>query len=142
MRKNNNGIIWTTEADEELKKLVEENPGVSYTKIAKIMTDRFGVTFTKGSCIGRGRRLGIRARKNMVQPRLKKEVMAAITPVVKKRIPGMKLTIYELRDGDCRFPLWPVEKRGGFYCGGPAVNNGSWCKVHRAKVFGNASYRP
>ena len=141
MQENNKGVVWTNEMKETLRKLVEDNAGTSYDKIAKIMTKRFGVKFTKGSCIGKGRRLGLAPRKEAA-PREKKEKTVEIKPVIKPRIPGMKLTIDELQSGDCRYPLWAMEERGGFYCGDPAIEGTSWCKEHRIKVYGSASYRP
>lgn len=128
-------IEWTKEMNEMLVSLIEEED-MTYTQAAREMTAAFGLNFTKGSVIGRGRKLGI-------PPRLAREEAAiAETPPVIPDLPlpkeGDPVTIYQLREGMCKWPLGhPLAKPPFMYCG-VAVNQlgGSWCPDHRKIVYG------
>ena len=50
------GIEWTTEMLEMLEAQLGLEEAPTYRVVAERMTEAFGVTFTKNSCIGRARR--------------------------------------------------------------------------------------
>ena len=135
-------LSWNTEMEQMLVKIAEEDPTISYRDIAKKMTAMYGMTFTKNSLIGKGRRLGIPPRLSDTTPkRLKKkstdDIIALLSgvPVPKK---GEPVTIYQLRDGMCKWPSGkPFDRPPFMYCGNDTGHvGGSWCPVHRKVVFG------
>ena len=63
MRENNRGAVWTPQAQKRLIELMASDQELTYRKAAEIMTAEFGITFTKNSCIGKGRKLNIPPRK-------------------------------------------------------------------------------
>ena len=133
-------VVWTAHMVQTLEKLVLEN--VPYIEIAKLMTAKFGVPFTKSSCIGKGQRLGL-------PPRI--STMASGNGPIMPRLPRVKrgdpVTMEQLSYGRCKWPLGKVTDRPPYlYCGKPAASEGgSWCSEHSKKVFtksiyGSASY--
>ena len=60
-----------------------------------------------------------------------------IAPVDVAVSPFPPKEILDLRDGDCRYPLWRIspEDRERFYCAAPVVEGCSWCATHRKVVF-------
>jgi hypothetical protein len=120
MRTNNNGIVWTVKMIERFQQLCDVVPALSYRKIAKIMSEEFGGTFTKNSCIGKARRLSLPQREPAV--------------------PSPGLTIYELRDRNCKWPLGPNHLHPPyFYCGKLTVLGHSYCRAHMNKAHGRSS---
>jgi hypothetical protein len=117
-----------------LIKLVEDK-NLSYEDIAKLMTAEFGMPFTKNSCIGKGRRIGLAVRAP------KAFHMGPIQPQLLVRKKGEPVTIEQLRYGDCRWPLGNTADRPPYmYCGKPAASPGcSWCREHAKKVFSRTS---
>lgn len=53
---------WTPQIQERLIELMASDPNLTYKQAAARMTAEFGMQFTKNSCIGKGRRLGIPPR--------------------------------------------------------------------------------
>src|SRR4249920_3488844 len=106
------GIIWTTEMKTMLMDLVNDEQNIGYVKIAEHMTKCFDLTFTKNSCIGMARRLklGPRPVKMRVKTMTKfpQRIDAPIAPKLEPRKKGFALTIYQLREGDCKFVLEKV----------------------------------
>jgi hypothetical protein len=132
-------IEWTAEMNELLINLIEEE-GLTYAQAAVKMTETFEVEFTKNSLVGRGRKLGIpprSARTEMVMM----EAPPLIIPDEPPHIEGEPVTIYQLRNGMCKWPLRePLGARRND-CG-CRVNDvgGSWCSEHRKIVYGKATY--
>jgi hypothetical protein len=54
---------WTVQAQRRLVELMASDQDLTYKQAAAIMTAEFDFKFTKNSCIGKGRRLGIPPRK-------------------------------------------------------------------------------
>lgn len=115
-------VVWTAEMIEELKNIVV-GEGKSYGTAAQLMTKKFSGSFTKNSCIGKGRSLGFPLR---LAPRKKDE------PV----------TIYDLRDGLCKWPFGKITDRPPYiYCGEPTGDIGcSWCPTHREQVYSKSTF--
>jgi hypothetical protein len=113
MRTNNNGIIWTVKMIERFKQLCED-PNLTYQKIANTMSKEFGGRFTKNSCIGKARRL---------------KLAAPLTS------PSPDLTIYQLRNRHCKWPLGPTMQQPPYaYCGKLTVLGCSYCRAHMARA--------
>jgi hypothetical protein len=105
-------VIWNKQMDDVLLNLLNKE-GMTYKKVAELLSIAFGVKFTKNSCIGRAKRL---------------------------RMPP--ITILELREGVCHWPLAKVEDYPPYiYCGKPTVDLGcSWCQAHADEAFGKTTY--
>lgn len=145
MQRNDHGVVWNKEASDKLLELVTDERNIGYVEIAKQMTAIFNVTFTKNSCIGKARRLRLPSRPpKPLRPRLhvmKKKVDAPIPVIEPLRKKGHYLTIHQLREGDCKWPMGRTEHRPPyFYCGQPALLGCSWCKVHFKKAHDKATY--
>ena len=105
-------------------------------EIAQKLSFEFEVEITRNAVIGRCRRLGLAARPSpLPQKKLCKPVRvdAPIAPVEAERLAeDNALTIYQLREGDCKFVLNDLMARPPFlFCGKAAVREGSpWCLEH------------
>ena len=77
-------IEWTREMINFLANTVEESDEISYTNIAKTMSEQFHAEFTKNSLIGKARRLGLPMRTPAVtrKPRQRVHVAAPIPPKI------------------------------------------------------------
>ena len=135
------GAPWTARMIERLQELLEDPRQLSYKGIAAAMTKEFGTELTKNACIGKARRLGVAMRDKTPReaigprPKLKKIKVDAPIPPAMDRLPDLRLrtgiTIYQLREGDCRWPLGPATARPPFqYCGAEAVFGEPYCDTH------------
>ena len=152
MRNNKlHGVVWTSQMIYRFRQLVADK-NLSYQEIAAKMSKEFDVVLSKNACIGKGRRLGVEARvpgiirskKAAVIPKRKYvRVDAPILPkAVIPRDPDKGLTIYELREGDCKWVLDKMEAYPPFmFCGMPAIVNCSWCKKHRQIAYSTVRER-
>jgi hypothetical protein len=121
------------------------------SEIAQKLSAEFKVEITKNSVIGRSHRLGLELRDNVPFERRKATPMpkrshtkvdAPIAAVLEPRCEDAGISIYQLREGDCHWPLGEVEDRPPFtYCGAPAEIGRSYCWDHfnrahvRSKVW-------
>ena len=140
---------WTVGMLTRLREL--HAAGMTFGQIARALNAEFGTAVTRNACVGKGRRLQLPARKapemisaeerqravfaaKIARRRAKAERRIAPPPPTyvplpdPPRPPPDALTIYDLRHGDCR---WPVhgEKTEMLYCGRPKVR-GSYCFRH------------
>jgi len=130
---------------------LQADSALGFTGIARIMSGEFRVRLTKSACIGKAHRLGlplrisIAVRNAMPKPRKSRArqrpaepiaVAPKINPGWTVELPrlaaGNRLTIFELRDGVCRFPYG--ERAPYTYCGRPAPHT-SWCPHHEHVVY-------
>jgi hypothetical protein len=134
-------IEWTEAMFEMLINLANDEENFTYDVIAVKMSDTFGVNFTKGSVIGKGRRLGIPQRPpKLRKPRKARTLeMGPIPPRIPRAKKGEQVTIYQLREGMCK---WPFGSDPPYlYCGCPVKNaGGSWCPEHRKIVHGKVIF--
>jgi hypothetical protein len=134
---------------------------ISFTDIAERMTQRFGVPFTKNACIGKAFRLRLRKSRRVKSGRKKKAeqiqaraealatpvpieavpeaettpVAAPIQPLLRRRIKGQPIDIYQLRYIDCRWPLGPPLAKPPFmYCGCPTEPGKVYCPAHHERA--------
>jgi hypothetical protein len=127
---------------------------LSMSRIAARLNDEFGTRITSNAVIGRCRRIGLpqrppwppksnkvakpRKRKHRPRKRLVVELMPIEPPETPPAAPGVaqrrRVTIYQLNDRNCHWPLGPVDDRPPyFFCGKPAVREGCpWCAEHYA----------
>jgi GcrA cell cycle regulator len=146
MSLNSKGVEWTAQMIKRFRELVDDK-NLSYRTIASTMTTEFNVVFTKNACIGKGRRLGVDVRvagfnkSKKRKPVVKRKyirVDAPIAPVipVPARDPEAGITIYELREGDCKWPLGKTQDYPPYmFCGYPAIFGCPWCKKHRKIAY-------
>lgn len=151
---------WTEKRVERLKLLHKE--GFSATVIAK----KLGPDFTKGMVAGKIHRLGLTvtlAKKARAIPEatplsrqraLKRNSAQLFAPsaapatiIVPRAVPrtptppvGVAVSngirIYDLRAGDCRWPLGD-DRPAKFFCGAPVVPSKSWCEHHYGLAYGH-----
>jgi hypothetical protein len=133
--------------------LYRQKPELPFPIIAARMSETFGVTLTTNACIGKAHRLGLPQRGNRGAPRkpythakkekvkmIKVRVDAPVPPPAPPERPEWAaggLTIYETREGDCKWPLGPTLARPPFvYCGEPSLLGRPYCKTHTDKATG------
>jgi hypothetical protein len=140
----NTGNIWTTDMIVRFTELHRQKPELMFCEIAAAMSADFNLELTKNACIGKARRLGLPSREGIPRQPVKgrekmirKSVDAPIPPIeIDQPIEAAGLTIYQLRDGDCKWPLAQVEDYPPYlYCGEPTDIGCSWCYEHRERVY-------
>jgi hypothetical protein len=125
---------------------------LSMGEIANRLSDEFGATVTRNAVIGRCRRQGLPKRMALkwskpAPPRKRKKRrprrrlvidLPPILPVEPAPPNGTPLTIYQLNDKNCHWPLGPVDDRPPYlFCGKPAVHEGCpWCGEHYDEAHG------
>jgi GcrA cell cycle regulator len=142
------GNIWTDGMIRAFASLHRDPKQLSFTEIARLLSETFGVELTRNACIGKARRLGLPMRDNTPRPPRQRylkpvkveRVEAPIEPI-EARLPELRLTegltILQLREGDCKWPLGETYARPPFqYCGEPSLLGRSYCVTHMAKATG------
>jgi hypothetical protein len=113
---------------------------LSMQVIAEKLSKEFGVVLTKNSVIGRSHRLRLELRDNVpfvrkkVTPMPKRKyhrVDTPIAPVLEPRCEEIGISIYQLRDDDCHWPLGEMLDYPPFrYCGKASLFGRPYCKGH------------
>lgn len=118
---------------------------LSYSDIAKAMSEELGVKITKNACIGKARRLELPMRKTPQRERKRSKpaepaVLAtprlavwSVSEQPKQRANGY-LTLLELNRTTCRYPFG--EKPPYLYCGKTIREATSYCPHHCGIVYG------
>jgi hypothetical protein len=143
--------VWTDDMIRAFARLHRATPPLSFDQIAAELRAQFNVALTRNACIGKARRLGLPMRDNTPRPIIQSytkprlvQVGAPIAPLEAQR-PLLRedgLTIYQLREGDCKWPLGPQFARPPFmYCGKPSLLGRSYCKGHTEKAAGYSKVR-
>lgn len=128
--------IWTPKAIDILLTLISNDINMSYHQVAEVLTKQFGKKFTKNCCIGKARRMKLPPRP-VKHRKPQHNVDAPIAPLVEKRVQGLALTIYQLREGDCKWPLGEVTDKPPYaYCGRPAPLGYPYCPTHHKIAHG------
>ena len=146
--------VWTPDMLSAFRRLYQQKPELPFPVIAARMSEAFGIALTTNACIGKAHRLGLPQRGLRTGPRkpynpgtkkekvkmIKVRVNAPVPPPVEIERPGWAaggLTIYETREGDCKWPLGPTFARPPFvYCGEPSLLGRPYCKTHMDKAAG------
>lgn len=116
------------------------NAGMSYTDIAADLGVSRGII---SGIVYRGRKAGMTFPKTRApsapkadKPKAKRAPAAKPATLLKIVPPAnwfpVRLTIMQLRDGVCRWPLWDAGDKDKFYCGLPATSGSVYCAHCRA----------
>lgn len=128
---------------------------LSAREIAQKLNAEFGTQLSRNGIIGRAHRLELPIRHGISRPRKprtqkprtqkSRKPVAADAPILPAMAPisrNQPLTIYQLRDGDCRWPLAQVEDYPPFmYCGRPAPIGTPYCAEHCARSYNRPQMR-
>jgi len=113
---------------------------LSMEAIAQKLSKEFAVELTKNAVIGRSHRLRLELRDNVPFTRKKVERKMKPNRRVDAPIPPLEptiksgdetLTIYQLRDGDCHWPLGEMQDLPPFqFCGKESLFGRPYCQSH------------
>ena len=112
---------------------------MTMSEIAKTLSIEFGLELSKNAVIGRSYRLKLELRDNVpftrkqVEKKMRpRRVDAPIPPPEPTVTPADEtLTIYQLAEGDCHWPLGEMTDRPPFrYCGQASLFGRPNCKGH------------
>ena len=117
---------------------------LTMAQIADKLSFEFEVELGRNAIIGRCHRLGLPIRPMVPFPRKKTpqakrirvRLEAPIEPVFAEAMAGQAgLTIYQLREGVCRWPLGEVNDTPPYvYCGEATEYGCPWCSTHFDKA--------
>jgi len=121
--------------------------GHTMRDITEKLNAEFGLALTRNSIIGRTHRIKLPAREAPVREKVKRvyvykprprrltRVDAPIAPdmPLAPRGEGTALTIYQLRSGDCKWPLGDIQDRPPFLFCGRDAGDASYCPEHHAE---------
>ena len=123
---------------------------LSMREISEKLASEFKIELTRNAVIGKARRMGLGDHPEKAKPKAKPQIRRryvrprpAIEPVPPApAVSDQPLTIYQLRDGDCRWPLGPIEMRTIFFCGKACEIDRSWCPEHwdRGRIKAKVSW--
>jgi GcrA cell cycle regulator len=149
---------WAAEHTDLLREYLAK--GMSFSKIAGAINARFNTAYSRSAAIGRARRLGLVSPKRPVdllkrcpkQPsklkmlRMRKareryvSALAPPTPVAERagrvklrcvEIVPRHLSLFDLEDGDCRYPFGGDDDGEAItFCGHPRGLGSSYCIAH------------
>ena len=133
--------IWTPSMVAVFRAL--HQGGGSFVEIAAQMSATFGLEISRNACIGKARRLELPmrhfdgqrvplAKPAKMVPKRPVRVDAPIPPpAAVEPEPEVGVSIYQLGNGVCRWPLGKMEDRPPFrYCGGPTPIEETYCATH------------
>lgn len=145
---------WSEEHSEALKALVTTS-GLSYAQIVIQLNSQCGTTYTRNSCIGRARRMGVIAPGRVRAPR-KPRKPQKYKPRAQKshqryaagrfyeafenpeavelrcvEIVPRNLTLAEISDNECRY----IPGSDHLYCGHPVKSESAYCVPHHHLVW-------
>lgn len=128
-------VVWPESHCLALQSLVGVTSEGSYRDIATTLNRLFpGAHFTRNSCIGKAKRMGlvaanplakirkIRGPRMRVVRRLQAEAFIPAADIV-----PLNLTLIELRPNDCRFPYGDKDF---LFCANPKMAGSSFCPGH------------
>lgn len=150
-------MIWTEKHDDMLRRLRAE--GVSVSQISINIYQMTGDYFSRGAVASRSNRIGAacpQRERSVPKPRAEPKAKIKVTAVEHLPPPASALglrsesvhkmgigdpwvalpesrsiTINEIREGDCRWPLWDDgDEPNKRYCGAACKAGSSWCQPH------------
>lgn len=126
-------MAWTDDRIEILRKLWDD--GLSASQIAK----ELGENVTRNAVIGKAHRLGLKSRPSPVKKDAKKKAPAK--PAVKKappkekKIVGGKVSLLELTDRMCKWPIGHPGEDDFHFCGKGSEAGMPYCAAHCAEAY-------
>ena len=127
-------IEWTSEMIFELQRLQALEENLTFNTIAKLMSEKFGVAFTRNSMVGKAYRLGLPPRP-LREPVAKPCAItprSSLPPIIRKR-KMYRTRLIELLEGQCK---WPAGEGPYFFCGKPSTGDGSpYCAFHASLAY-------
>jgi len=124
-------MAWTEERVEKLRELWDK--GLSASQIAKELAE--GVT--RNAVIGKAHRMGLASRPSPVKADPAKK--AAKKPVEKaapkKKVASSKVSLLELTDRMCKWPIGHPGDPDFRFCGKPVQPSFPYCAEHCAQAY-------
>ncbi|RMB00593.1 GcrA family cell cycle regulator [Eilatimonas milleporae] len=120
-------MAWTDERIEQLKKLWDE--GLSASQIAK----ELGEGVTRNAVIGKAHRLGLKSRPSPVKSD-KTKAKAPAKKAAKKEAKKF-VTLLDLTDRMCKWPIGHPGDPDFHFCGRPAEPGMPYCATHCAEAY-------
>jgi GcrA cell cycle regulator len=139
--------MWSQEEDKILTSMIED--GYTFSEIAP------KVGKSRNACIGRAGRLGLQQPekahgRNVTRSRVSTAPQRKTSPVARKRswqpiadltIRSNPVTLIELKDRHCRWPLGDPRDPDFCFCGGPAGIGEAYCAGHMAMAYTTPAQR-
>lgn len=123
-------MAWTDDRVEKLRELWDK--GLSASQIAKELAE--GVT--RNAVIGKAHRMGLASRPSPVKADPKKKAKkAAEKPVVSKKKPGGKITLLDLTERMCKWPIGHPDEVDFHFCGKDSAPTFPYCPQHCGEAY-------
>ena len=124
-------MAWTEERVEKLKELWDK--GLSASQIAKELAE--GVT--RNAVIGKAHRMGLASRPSPVKAKkaATAEKKPAPKPAVRKRKASDKVTLLDLTERMCKWPIGHPNEEGFHFCGKRSAPSFPYCAEHCAEAY-------
>lgn len=134
--------LWTHERLELLKELWADGDS------ARVIAARLGPEFTRNSVIGKVHRMKLESRKvdqtqdgpdqpaPVPAPRKPGRPPVRLRPLLRiEPPPGAPLTVFDLTDKTCRWPIGDVGVEGFHFCGATSEDESPYCAPHRRIAY-------
>ncbi len=120
-------MAWTDDRIDQLKKLWDE--GLSASQIAK----ELGEGVTRNAVIGKAHRLGLKSRPSPVKA--DKDKKKAAPKRAPKKADKQLVTLLDLTDRMCKWPIGHPGDPDFHFCGKPAESGMPYCAGHCAEAY-------
>ncbi|WP_138380574.1 GcrA family cell cycle regulator [Luteithermobacter gelatinilyticus] len=123
-------MAWTDERVEKLRELWDK--GLSASQIAK----ELGEGVTRNAVIGKAHRMGLASRPSPVKTDPAKKVKKAVEKKKPSRkAAGGKVSLLELTDRMCKWPIGHPGEPDFHFCGKPSRPGFPYCQEHCAEAY-------
>ncbi len=128
-------MAWTDDRVEKLRELWDK--GLSASQIAKELAE--GVT--RNAVIGKAHRMGLASRPSPVKSDPAKRAAAAAKKKIEKKTPAKsvpssgKVTILELTESMCKWPIGHPGETNFHFCGKPSQPTFPYCATHCVEAY-------
>jgi GcrA cell cycle regulator len=112
---------------------------LAFSEICDTLNREFGTKLTRNAIVGRVHRLKLAFRPSplkRIAGMTKVRIDAPILPIEAESCSNTPLTILQLRDGDCHWPLGPIMSRPPLeYCGQASIEGRPYCEEHCRQAY-------
>lgn len=124
-------MAWTDDRVAKLRELWDK--GLSASQIAKELAE--GVT--RNAVIGKAHRMGLASRPSPVKtdPKKKAKKAAEKKAAPKSKIPGGKVSLLELTERMCKWPIGHPGEVDFHFCGKTSAPTFPYCPSHCAEAY-------